>query len=112
MGLGGSAVYAGLCKTAVGWVRAKNYAGFPEEQWLLPNRNVAAATPLVVAVKTVGRKSSMLAIGLAVVAITIALFLLIRDNPDSVGMVPSTNWKAIKKTVAKHRIRLKASANC
>jgi sugar phosphate permease len=109
MGLGGSAVYAGLCKTAVGWVRAKNYAGFTGRAMAFAKiGTLLAATPLVVAVKTVGRKSSMLAIGLAVVAITIALFLLIRDNPESVGMVSIDELEGNqKKTVAKAQNPLK-----
>lgn len=108
MGLGGSAVYTGLCKTAVGWKRARDYAGFTGQAMALSKiGTLLAATPLVLAVKTIGRKDSMLYIAIAVIAITIALFLLIRDNPESIGMKSIDELEGNEKRVIKAQNPLK-----
>jgi len=108
MGLGGSAVYTGLCKTAVGWKRARDYAGFTGQAMALSKiGTLLAATPLVLAVKTIGRKDSMLYITIAVIAITIALFLLIRDNPESIGMKSIDELEGNEKRILKAQNPLK-----
>ncbi|MFA0815185.1 MAG: nitrate/nitrite transporter [Anaerofustis sp.] len=108
MGLGGSAVYTGLCKTAVGWKRARDYAGFTGQAMALSKiGTLLAATPLVLAVKTIGRKDSMLYIAIAVIAITIALFLLIRDNPESIGMKSIDELEGNEKRIIKAQNPLK-----
>ncbi len=108
MGLGGSAVYAGLCKTAVGWKRSRDYAGFTGQAMAISKiGTLLAATPLVLAVKAIGRKDSMLYISIAVIAITIALFLLIRDNPESVGMKSIDELEGNEKRVLKAQNPLK-----
>lgn len=108
MGLGGSAVYTGLCKTAVGWKRGRDYAGFTGQAMALSKiGTLLAATPLVLAVKAIGRKDSMLYITIAVIAITVALFFLIRDNPESVGMKSIDELEGNEKRIVKAQSPLK-----
>ena len=87
MGFGGAVVFSALSRLIANWTRADQYANVNAKVMAASKIGTFfAATPLVLMLRAWGRRQSMVYFAIVVVVITVAIFLLTREDPESCGL--------------------------
>lgn len=87
IGLGGGVIYIATLRYCANWYRADEFAtvtGLTLSASAVGG--LLAATPLALLVAAVGWRDGLLGVGLAGFALTLAVFLLVRDSPSDAGL--------------------------
>lgn len=89
VGLGGSVIYIATLRYCANWFRADEFATVTG---LTLSASAAggliATTPLAILVGELGWRTSLVAVGVAGVVITVAILLFVRDSPEEAGLAP------------------------
>lgn len=87
MGFGGAVVFSGLSRLIANWTKADAYADVNAKVMAASKIGTFfAATPLVLMMKSIGRRQSQVYFAIVVVVITVAIFLLTKEDPASCGL--------------------------
>ena len=87
MGFGGAVVFSALSRLIANWTRADQYANVNAKVMAASKIGTFfAATPLVLMLRAWGRRQSMVYFAIVVVVITVLIFLLTREDPESCGL--------------------------
>ncbi|MBR0481722.1 MAG: MFS transporter [Firmicutes bacterium] len=87
MGFGGAVVFSALSRLIANWTKADQYASVNSKVMAASKIGTFfAATPLVLMLRAWGRRQSMVYFAIVVVVITVAIFLLTKEDPESCGL--------------------------
>ncbi len=87
MGFGGAVVFSALSRLIANWTKSDQYASVNSKVMAASKIGTFfAATPLVLMLRSIGRRQSMIDFAIVVVAITIAIFLFTKEDPMSCGL--------------------------
>ena len=87
MGFGGAVVFSALSRLIANWTKSDQYASVNSKVMAASKIGTFfAATPLVLMLRSIGRRQSMIDFAVVVVAITIAIFLFTKEDPAACGL--------------------------
>lgn len=89
VGLGGAVIFVCILRFCANWYRADEFATMSGLTFAVAGvGGIVATTPLAVAVSAAGWRSSLAALGVVGLLVTVLVFAFVRDTPERAGFEP------------------------